>query len=596
MSDRPTPAALRIALGFAMIAAAVQMVRSEYLQHVRGTFSWASRDAFWMAPTAFLGLYAAALGVLFLASLVHGALRQPSNVAGVMGGLTVYSVVSHFNQIHPAAWLLVALGAGVRIGAAVKRAPDPWIHRLGRIGAALTVVIGGLAVGERLWRSSHETLVLEGAPVADPGAPNVLLIILDTVRRSNLSLYGYERSTTPNIDRLARDGIVFDWAIAPSSWTLPSHAAMFTGHRPGTLGVGWREPFEAAVPTLAEALLERGYATGGFVGNLYYTTHESGLARGFGRFRDYRRSVQQVLLSANLVQLPLVRRLLSARGIDAVIAILRDFDLAEDLRMPAEPSHHPRRSQVIAQEFLAWQEGIANRPFFAFLNLFGAHDPFRIPASWRTRFAASPSSVDLYDAAIAREDSIVGLIIDTLRSRGVLDRTVVVITSDHGEHLGARGLNGHGISLYLPELRVPLVLRYPGRVPADAWVDTPVSLTALPATIMSLVAGTSDGAHPFPGRSWLAVDDAPPSPVLSELEQSDNPEVPAGEAPLYSLITDRYHYIYSETGKEELYEVERDPGETRNLAGRPEFQAVVTALRRDLVALVPTVTHRVPTP
>ena len=118
-------------------------------------------------------------------------------------------------------------------------------------------------------------------------SPNVLLIVLDTVRADHLSLYGYERPTTPNLERLAKRGIRFDNARATAPWTLPSHASMFTGHWPHELGAKWMTPLRGNLPTLAEYLGAHGYATAGFVANVVYCSQETGLARGFTHYEDY---------------------------------------------------------------------------------------------------------------------------------------------------------------------------------------------------------------------------------------------------------------------------------------------------------------------
>ena len=126
-----------------------------------------------------------------------------------------------------------------------------------------------------------------GRPLPPANSPNVLLIVLDTVRADHLSLYGYERPTTPNLEQLGKRGIRFDKARATAPWTLPSHASMFTGRWPHELGEKWMTPLRGNFPTLAEYLGDRGYATAGFVANVGYCSQETGLARGFTHYEDY---------------------------------------------------------------------------------------------------------------------------------------------------------------------------------------------------------------------------------------------------------------------------------------------------------------------
>ncbi len=149
-------------------------------------------------------------------------------------------------------------------------------------GALLTIML--VTIGGRAWSEHRAAAALPPAPA---GARNVLLIVWDTVRAGNLSLYGYERPTTPNLERLAGRGVRFDLAFSTSSWTLPAHASLFTGRWPHELGVDWKSPLRDDVPTLAEYLAAHGYDTAGFAANLDYCTRETGLARGFAHYEDF---------------------------------------------------------------------------------------------------------------------------------------------------------------------------------------------------------------------------------------------------------------------------------------------------------------------
>ena len=138
--------------------------------------------------------------------------------------------------------------------------------------------------------------------------------------------------------------------------------------------------------------------------------------------------------------------------------------------MPSEPQSDRRWSPEIIAEFLEWQQKVEPRPFFAFLNLYDAHDPYEPPREVRTRFSTSPGKQDLYDAGIAYMDDALGRLFDILKERGLLDRTLIVVTSDHGEQWGEHDLRNHGNSLYLPAVHVPLVLRFPERIAAGTRV------------------------------------------------------------------------------------------------------------------------------
>ncbi len=155
---------------------------------------------------------------------------------------------------------------------------------LGFPGLLIVVLVLAISVFGRDWLKERRE---SSRPPPGSDAPNVLLIVLDTVRADRLSLYGYERSTTPNLKRLARQGIRFDAVRATAPWTLPSHASFFTGRWPHELGTRWGTPLDEAFPTLAEYLGANGYATAGFIGNRFLCSYETGLDRGFTHYEDY---------------------------------------------------------------------------------------------------------------------------------------------------------------------------------------------------------------------------------------------------------------------------------------------------------------------
>ena len=189
-------------------------------------------------------------------------------------------------RIYPAAWVIVAAGVGSLATTFLGRPTNAWRRRLilsmpallGSVLVLAAAVFGGSWL--KTWRE-------DSRPLPPPDAPNVLLLVLDTVRADHLSLYGYERPTTPVLERLAERGVRFDEARATAPWTLPSHASLFTGRWPHQLGVEWLTPLRGSFPTLSEYLASRGYATAGFVANTLYCSYETGLNRGFTHYDDY---------------------------------------------------------------------------------------------------------------------------------------------------------------------------------------------------------------------------------------------------------------------------------------------------------------------
>ena len=246
-----------------------------------------TRHFVWLVPLINLVLF---LGIGVLLAL---ATRRWPRRAGwlsprliiVLAILPVLMVAGR--TIYLEAWLLVALGVAFRVGPGAGTASGPargdWLALSVPVLLGLVLLQAGWIVGgDRIkqWRE-------EGRPLPPAGSPNVLLIVLDTVRADHLSLYGYPRPTTPNLERLARRGIRFDQARAAAPWTLASHANMFTGRWPHELGIEWTCPLREDVPTLAEHLGSLGYATAGFAGNTFYCSYDSGLDRGFTHYQDY---------------------------------------------------------------------------------------------------------------------------------------------------------------------------------------------------------------------------------------------------------------------------------------------------------------------
>ena len=398
----------------------------------------------------------------------------------------------------------------------------------------LVLVLAGFVFGRDWLKQRREA----GRPLPPAASPNVLLVVLDTVRPDHLSLYGYGRSTSPTLERMARQGIRFDGARATAPWTLASHASLFTGRLPHELGVKWMTPLGRGFPTLAEYLGSHGYATAGFVGNTLYCSYDSGLSRGFTHYEDFDLDRLGPFRTAQLVDLSLetiaaaVQRLGETFGL-APFRSLQGSVLGQ-LRVAEK-----KDAGMINREFFDWlsRRPQPGRPFFAFLNEFDAHSPYLLPRVRRYRFGMQPrtdsdyqflkhwSDVDkarlpqyyrtligdCYDSCLAYMDERLGELFDELQRRGLLDNTLVIITADHGEGLGEHGLFDHGESLYRTEIRVPLLFVIPASGTSQAVVHETVSLRDLPATIADLV-GLGSGS-PFPGRSLAALWQ-PPSPEM----------------------------------------------------------------------------------
>jgi arylsulfatase A-like enzyme len=267
---------------------------------------------------------------------------------------------------------------------------------------------------------------------------------------------------------------------------------------------------------------------------------------------------------------------------------------------------------------LAWLDDNPDRPFFAFLNYFDAHDPYLPPAPFHETYGprngderrllvrwgeyaidrVQPTSeqVDVaqraYDGCIAYLDQQLGLLVERLERRGDLENTLIIITSDHGEGFGEHGNYNHATSLYQEQIHVPLLIRFPGRVPAGRRIAGPVSLRDIPATVLDIL---EEETPALPGRSlarcWSPLgspEDAPP--VLSELEPLDcirrSPHDFLAKSPLMALRSDNVKYIrQKDHGVEEVFDLATDPREERNLAGRAGHQAAMDRFRQAYVRL-----------
>jgi arylsulfatase A-like enzyme len=503
--------------------------------------------------------------------------------------------------------------AYVALAAAIAR----WVGRLlwtvpGDLGRLVARSLPLLAAGICLiagWKGSQVALgerwAIAALPEPEREGMNILLIVMDTVRADRLSLYGYSRDTTPNLKRLARRGITFDQARSTAPWTLPSHASMFTGMWPHELGVSESRPLDDTYPTVAEFLSSRGYLTAGFVANTYFCNSWFGLGRGFTHYEDFHDEDLAISLTETLRA--------AALGRGAV-------RLA---RLPLRGERNRKTASRINRNFLDWlSERDPSRPFFAFLNYFDAHSPYIVPGGCSQHFGRQPETQeefrileeweerpkqgvsederilvnDAYDDCLRYLDSQIGQLIDELESRGLLERTLVIITSDHGEELGEHRLYGHGRSLYSQEVRVPLLILEPGG-PSRRVGGDPVSIRDLPATILDLIGHAADSQ--FPGgslaRSWKTGSSrnaASPSPAFSEVALRDkvskNPNrAPAWRGPMQSVVADGKSYIRNADGRAELYDTAVDASEQRDLAGSTDsrtmahFHDIVTSILAD---------------
>jgi arylsulfatase A-like enzyme len=544
-----------------------------------------------------------------------------------LGTLLLLGPLQAIQGFHPAAPLALAIGAGVQLRRIVVRRSAAWL-RISRVSGLAVVCLLPLY---SLWQW-HNVKGAGWHAWSQPAskAPNLLFIVLDTLRADHMSLYGYNRSTTPQLDAWSKEGITFDMARSAAPWTLPSHVTMFTGLWPTQHGARVDQPYFGAAPTLAEHLRSRGYATAGVVANVRMCNQVYGVGRGFDTYIDYPWN-QEVSFQSAMASSKLGATVLSTMS---------------RLGLPA-PHHFPlyyrRPARAITREARQWLDQVRRRnesgspdgprPYFLFVNLMDVHGPYvprrnaarsfwtgplpeKLDASpecgWLAvqQFADADAGErrllqkevdavsnrlgDLYDECLHGMDAELGRFLGGLRADGMLENTWVVITADHGEHFGEHGHFGHGSSLYNAMTHVPLILIPPssGNEPGldisaplrGRRVGVPISQRDLPHTIASLLEPA--GANPFPGRGlaryWSDNAPGPPDPVLSQLE---DPRL-RGESfrtenviKVDSLIEDDRILIESINQPPELYDLYKDPRQHRNLAGQPEERSRLERMR-----------------
>lgn len=534
----------------------------------------------WLGPLS-AGIY---LAPITAGAWAVGRLRGPAYPWPTAVGAAVFVICLDLlllvPRVHGGALLLLAAGVG-SVATRVAVARQALVGKAIRASSLVLVVI--LVVGGIASAGGESRVPSTPAPPLTRG-PSVLLLILDTVRAMELSAYGYQRATSPHLAQLAAEGVRFDLAVAPAPWTLPTHASLFTGLFQRDLSVGWTTPLDSTPATLAEYFRDRGYRTGGFVANLRYVSREHGLDRGFEEYRDYAVTPSQLIGSTMLGRL----------------AIARYNDWFDQHVVTGR-----KDAALVVDEFLEWRRRESDGRYFAFLNLFDAHDPYTPDSPYDMLFQSGESTLrsiefgrrhsapeirdlrDSYDGAIAQLDSELSRLFTTLEEEGSLDSTLVIVTSDHGEEFGEHGHLAHGNGLHLPALHVPLLVRWPaGSVPAGVVVDDPVSLVDVPATIIDLVGGPGDAT--IPGVSLAPLWDGQPlptrSPGLSELYWVANqPDwYPVASGDMSSLVRGRFHFIAGPGEHEELYDILADPLELRDLAGQPEWADTTAALRAAL--------------
>ena len=387
---------------------------------------------------------------------------------------------------------------------------------------AVALVAAALAGGWAYWttrppRSLEAARARIQGRTPRPGDLNLIVLTLDTLRADRLGCYGSPDGATPNLDALAREGIVFENATSTVPLTLPSHSTIFTGLNPPRHGVRDNGGFFLGedATTMAERLRAAGFETGAFVA-AWVLDSKWGLAQGFDHYSDHFDLSKHKTLSLGSVQ---------------------------------------KRGDEVVNDALGWLEGVKDARFFAWIHLYDPHTPYTPPEPYASRYPRRP-----YVGEVAYTDEQVGRVLQWLRDRGLDERTLVVVVADHGESLGEHGEQTHAYFVYDSSMHVPLIVRTPwgdrGRVAGQ------VTTADILPTVLDLVGLPPEQG--IDGRS-LALAVTRPQAEVSHTAYLETyfPRYHFGWQHLRAARDGRYKYI--DAPEPELYDLAADPGETKNI-------------------------------
>jgi arylsulfatase A-like enzyme len=592
---------------FAMLAGLVEGAGLLVFQRINWA-QWArvlhvSKEILWISPIVDLVFFLLIACAVMLVSRVFPRLPGLRVLVFILVSLTAYDWLLVTGRLYKHACLLLALGLAVALTRWLKKhevsAVLFWKRSTTVLLGVFLVLLVGIEGGKRL----HEFYWTSHLPAAAPGSPNILLIVVDTLRADHVSSYGYSRQTTPQIDNLATHGVLFQNAIAPSSWSLPSHASLVTGRAVHEHGVGnvqpmpwsgWGDRALNGLPTIGEALQQRGYRTGAFSANRIYFTSNVGLGRGFLHFEDYFDSVGDAFVRTEFGR-EFARLYLNRSPKSKFTRFFRWAGLSNWLDKDSEGSGEyggafgvRKRADALNHEALRWIERDRRHPLFAFLTYLDVHYSYGGPAGYPKPAWDHDTTIDEYDAGLKYEDDYIGRLLADLDRAGILNNTLVIVTSDHGESLGDHGLSYHGAALYWELVRVPLIVSWPGHLPEGVRVEQPVGNQAIAATILEMLGGHSDFPAAPLSKLWQisgSSDQSAPSfpNVVSELPQTNTivkeDRVMQGKEPLAtdgwmrSVISPQWQLISHQKYGDQIYDWTSDPAEAKDLINTAQGQA-----------------------
>ncbi len=447
----------------------------------------------------------------------------------------------------------LCLIAGILVGYLFSKISGVW-KRVSRVMVVAFLLPFAAAVGIHL--GTKDASVNKGE-----GKPNVILIVVDTLRADHLGCYGYHRPTSPNIDAMVKESILFRHAITQAPWTLPSITSLMTSLYPSVHKLHFppksveysASSLDEARTTLAEYLREEGYKTGAFVGA---GGHVSSRFHGQG-FDFYDDEIAYSTRYNHLILLNIIGRIFGF--------------------------YSSRLADTTTEQVQYWLSRNKHLPFFLFIHYWDPHDPYGSPEPFTTRYDEDYDGVlspgittakleemvsglnsddiayvaSLYDGEISFTDAQIGKLIELLKELKLLDNTMVILTADHGEELFEHGGFGHSKTLYEELIRIPLLIRYPP-FGADKTIDSQVQLIDVVPTVLDYLGiDVSDEAQGISLIPLVKCETDNELPAYSETMLKGR---------IIAIRSGNFKFIkYIENGREELFDLEEDPGELSNL-------------------------------
>src|SRR5581483_4161504 len=494
-----------------------------------------SKEILWIAPVVDLCFFLLIALCIVLLWRIFSRLPAVRVLAFILVFLTAYDWLMLTGHFYRRAALIFALGAAVAFNRWFGKREPIALRIWNRSLLWLILLLGATFIGIQGGQWIHEQYATSHLPAAAAGSPNVLLIVVDTLRADHLSSYGYLRETSPNLDQLAQRGVLFENAIAPSSWSLPSHACLVTGravHQHGLGNVrampwlGWGSSSLTGLPTLAIALQKAGHRTRAFSANRISFTSNVGLGRGFIHFEDYFDGVGDSFVRTEFGR-EFARFYMNRSQKSEFTRAFRYLGLGSWLDKDSEGSGDyggiygiRKRANEVNRETLRWVAHDRQHPFFAMLNYLDVHFGYGGPVGYPKPAWDQGTTIGEYDAGIKFTDDYIGQLLHGLDQQDELKNTIVIITSDHGESLGDHGLSFHGAALYWELVHVPLIISWPGHIPEGIRVQQPVSNTAIASTVSDLIASNQNFPGPSLAEFWSGKSAHSPD-VISELPQTN---------------------------------------------------------------------------